>query len=311
MNRLQITTRIGCKIACVYCPQDKLIKAYRQRDGDLLMSTDDFKKYMESVPPEVEIWFTGMCEPWSNPRCTEMVLYVYEKGHSTCVFTTTIGLKASDIDLLKSVSYGFFRIHLPSDPKQEDIEITDEYLDKLDRILRSRIDASYHCQGKKVNLRVQSLLASHGKTVYFADTHHRSGNVRSRGWLKLPRRHGVIGCKRNLRNNILLPNGDVLLCCQDYGMKHVLGNMNFSSYDSLFQGSEYLALREGQKNGAVDILCRYCEEFCYNVDLSAKVYNFPYLLQKGVCGLKSIRSYKHFRFFMNSVFDKIKSPFRR
>jgi hypothetical protein len=32
-------------------------------------------------------------------------------------------------------------------------------------------------------------------------------------------------CDNRLESNILLPNGDLLICCMDYGMEYVFGNL--------------------------------------------------------------------------------------
>ena len=308
MNRLQITTKIGCRIACTYCPQDRFIKAYRDRSSNLLMSLDDFQLYTERIPPEVEIWFAGMCEPWLNPECTEMILYAHKKGHAICVFTTLVGMNVSDIDLLESVPFGFFRIHLPSDSGRENVRTTDNYLNVLDTISRRNISVIFHCHGRRLNSEVKSVLDSHRKAIHFGHTYQRSGNIRLSDRLNLPRRRGAIACRRDLRNNVLLPNGDVLLCSHDYDMKHVLGNMTSSSYDSFFEGNEFLKVRKGLKDESVDILCRHCGQFGYNVDRFARLYNFPYLLDKCFCHLKGVRGYSDLRLFLQRVFDKSKTP---
>lgn len=310
MRRLQITTKIGCENACTYCPQGRFIKAYQSRSSDLVMSLDNFQTYVERIPQEVEIWFAGMCEPWTNPKCTEMILHTYKKGHTVCVFTSLVGMNVSDIDLLESVPFGFFKIHLPSDSNHENIQITDSYLNVLDKISGSSINILFHCHGRKLNLDTKSVLDNYRKTVQFANTYQRSGNIILKDKLNLPRRRGAIGCGRDLQNNVLLPNGDVILCSHDYNMKHVLGNIISSDYDSLFEGVEFLKVRKGQKDESIDILCRHCEQFCYNVDRFAKIYNFPYLLDKCLCHLNGIRSFSDLRLFMRRVLKKLKTPFK-
>jgi hypothetical protein len=91
-------------------------------------------------------------------------------------------------------------------------------------------------------------------------------------------------------------------------MQHVLGNMSSSSYDSLFEGSEFLKIRKGIKDESLDILCRHCEQFGSNVDRFAMIYNFPYLLDKCVCYLKGIRGYSDLRIFTQRVLNKLKTP---
>ncbi|MER9007171.1 SPASM domain-containing protein [Mesorhizobium sp. M0862] len=36
--------------------------------------------------------------------------------------------------------------------------------------------------------------------------------------------------------NVLLPNGDVTLCCTDFERRHVLGNLLRDEYADLFEG---------------------------------------------------------------------------
>lgn len=287
MLRLQITTKIGCTIACSYCPQDRFIKAYRKRSSNLSMSLDSFRTYIEGLPPEVAIWFAGMSEPWLNAECTEMLLYAHKRGHKISVFTTLTGMKSSDIDLLESVPFDFFRIHVPSDSGHENIRINDNYLNVMDRISESKINTSFHCHGRNTNVKVKALLDSKKKAIEWVFTLERSGNLRIKGRLNLPRRRGIIGCGRNLNNNVLLPNGDVILCSNDYGMKHILGNIVSSGYDSLFNGNEFIKIRKGQQDESIDTLCRYCQDFCGNVNLFAKVYNIPYRLNKNIIKLRA------------------------
>jgi len=310
MSQLQVTTRIGCGVACDYCPQDKLIQAYGRRGGDVVMSLDRFRAYLESVPGDVEVWFAGLCEPWLNPQCTEMLLYAHRGGHRISVFTTLVGLSASDVELLESVPYGFFHIHLPSDSRGERIPVTDAYRNTLSRILRSGIPAHFHCHGRRLHPAVGAIVEKRADRISFLRTYRRSGNVESGAWVRLPRRRGVIDCWGLERNHVLLPNGDVLLCSQDYGMKHVLGNLGSSPFESLFQGGEFRRVEQGRKDASVDILCRHCQEFCRNVDWSAKVWNFPYLLEKGLHRLWNVRSYRDVRVLASRLGNRLTACFR-
>ena len=48
LRHLEITTMIGCRVACVYCPQDKI--SHRYQGVDRMMNLDDFKAYIDKVP---------------------------------------------------------------------------------------------------------------------------------------------------------------------------------------------------------------------------------------------------------------------
>jgi hypothetical protein len=94
--------------------------------------------------------------------------------------------------------------------------------------------------------------------------HTRAGNRKLAG-RELPiRKRGRIECGRLARQSVLLPNGDVALCCMDYGLQHVLGNLLSGDYESLFRSDEFLRVRKGLKDGAEEILCRYCA-FAYKI----------------------------------------------
>jgi hypothetical protein len=101
----------------------------------------------------------------------------------------------------------------------------------------------------------------------------RSGNVSVNDWDTPRKRAGRIACKRNLRQNHLLPNADVILCSADYGLKHVLGNLLEQSYESIFQGDEYRKIENSLCDESSDTLCRYCDSFCGYVNFRAKLVN--------------------------------------
>lgn len=61
-----------------------------------------------------------------------------------------------------------------------------------------------------------------------------------------------------MNHSILLPDGSVVLCCMDFGMKHVLGNLAKQSYEELFTGKEMQKIKEAMKDDRLDIICRRC-----------------------------------------------------
>ena len=52
---------------------------------------------------------------------------------------------------------------------------------------------------------------------------------------------------------MLMPNGDVLLCCMDYGMRAPIGNLLMQTWEELDRGTiARLNLNDGQT------ICRNC-----------------------------------------------------
>jgi len=251
-SNLEITTVIGCKNMCSYCPQEKLLNAYK--DNVRIMSFETFKKCIDKVPTDSEIHFTGMAEPFLNPDCMKMIDYAFKKGHEIVLSTTLVGLK--DVSALEKIPFKSFVVHLPSSDTK--ILIDENYLKTLKELSESKIKATYIYHKNlhpKINLpAIKSLLNS------------RAGNLNGG-----PRkRWGEIRCKRT--QPVLLPNGDVVLCCMDYGLKHILGNLLRDSYNDLFFGSEYQKILKAWKDPQIDILCRHCE-FARNVNFTAKILN--------------------------------------
>lgn len=78
---------------------------------------------------------------------------------------------------------------------------------------------------------------------------HKVNKIISRGsnLYKIKRKEKVSGCQRGPYNhNVVLPNGDVCLCCNDWGLDHVLGNLFEKNYNDI------------KKDGPFE-LCHYCE----------------------------------------------------
>jgi hypothetical protein len=95
--------------------------------------------------------------------------------------------------------------------------------------------------------------------------HTRSNNVDTN--FKQRYLNGKIACgviirhhRENYNHNVLLPNGDVVLCCMDYGLKHRLGNLLINKYEDLFKSENYITLMNGLENENIEILCRTCSE---------------------------------------------------
>jgi len=68
-------------------------------------------------------------------------------------------------------------------------------------------------------------------------------------------------------HNVLLPNGDVVLCCMDYSLKHIIGNLFKNDYDDLYLSNELIKIMKENKK-VTHSKCSICKS-CDN----AKVHN--------------------------------------
>jgi len=71
-------------------------------------------------------------------------------------------------------------------------------------------------------------------------------------------------------HNVLLPNGDVVLCCMDYSLKHIIGNLLTNDYDSLYLSSELIKIMKENKKITYSkcSICKSCD--------NAKIHNLTF-----------------------------------
>jgi len=261
---MEVTTKVGCGINCIYCPQDIFIRAYNKRSNAFRMSFKVFKKCIDKIPQTENITFSGMCEPWLNPDCTRMLLYAHKKGFKTIAYTTLTGISLSDIDLIASINNVHLQVHLPSKEKYEKITVDSNYLEVLKKLSKSDIKAYFHCHTKNTLPKIKEILKN---DIKYVPLHSRCGLIKTKG-IEIPKRkRGIISCSWKfgppyLKTSdfaVLLPNGEVLFCCNDFGMKHILGNLLLSDYKFLWRGEEFLKILRGMsKDEKPDIICRNC-----------------------------------------------------
>ena len=263
MNRptLEITTMIGCPLMCNYCPQDSLRDAYG--DDVKYMTLDDFKTIVDRVPVNVRLDFSGQAEPWVNPSCTDMVEYALSRGFTIAIFTTLYNWdeqtvhRMGELLLQYSSQIEIFKIHFPDDKGNMRGWRPSEEWDYAYIGMRTILqNGGIHYEAMTmsdhgVHPAIQHLPGvgvSHG---WAAVAHDRAGTlpmdqVKDQPIKFSPRHQQPIKCsKTDLYNQgVLLPNGEVLLCCMDYDKKHVMGNLLEHGYENLFTNPEMIRLKQ-------------------------------------------------------------------
>jgi sulfatase maturation enzyme AslB (radical SAM superfamily) len=267
---MEITTVIGCRMMCVYCPQSKLTTNYLVRSKDTIMSLDVFKKCIDKIPEKTRIHFSGISEQWLYPDCTEMLLYAWKRNHPITVYSTLIGMDNEDFVQIRHIPFTTFIIHLPDAENKSNIPITPKYLQLLQDITRffnespNRQNFGASCHGNIHPAVLQAIgndaFNSNLNQGVYSQMHDRAGNLET---MEITHRNikGPIKCNltsRILNKNVLLPNGDVLLCCMDYGMEYILGNLLVDEYFSIFESSTILSVIERMDDDSRDLICRHC-----------------------------------------------------
>jgi hypothetical protein len=242
---LDITTAKVCPMKCYpYCPQMKFRTAYG--DASSLLSFDDFALALSHVPKDVGICFSGFCEPFVNPRTTEMVRLAKAQGHEVRIYSTLVGLKSQDVAQLKGF-YDHLVIHLPDNRGIAQIPTTENWRMTLAEVLTT--------------LRVDDFMSMSDGFV----PNDRAGNCDN----AVPRHvRGPFQCNLltapfhlnwlTTPNPVMLPNCDVVLCFMDYTLRHRLGNLKEQTYDQILSGEPFRKVVSARWKFDGTELCRSC-----------------------------------------------------
>lgn len=266
---LEITTVVHCVNVCCYCPQTLLIAKYNNIP-EKRMSLETFKTCIDKIPKDVIIDFSGYAEPFLNQKAPEMMIYAIEKGHKVRLFTTLVGLTLESLDKISNLNFSFVDVHLPDDDGLLKCDVDDKYMEVAHKFKEKMKINNSHVYGKphhKLQPLFPNMRVMQASTQ---DLHTRANNVNTSA-IEIKKHDyitGNIDCdviRREggslLNHNVLLPNGDIMMCCMDYGLEHKFGNLLRDSYEDLFKSDGYNYVREGLKdNSAYDILCRTCKE---------------------------------------------------
>ena len=263
---IEITTRIGCSINCKFCPQKLLLDNYfsENKNRQNEMSIETFKICLEKLPKDCNIIFSGFAEPFLNPNCLEMIRIACESRRNVDLYSTLEGIDISDLKKLINMPIKFMGLHVADKRKYANIKISEEYYQKIKMV----IDAKKKNGAPFVNM-CNAQTEPDDNVVKICDSQYdilttmldRAGNLKDERLYNKKSIHGSISCSicgKEMNHNILLPDGTVVLCCMDYGMKHVLGNLLKQSYEEIFNGMELKRIKKGLLDEKIDILCRNC-----------------------------------------------------
>jgi DNA repair exonuclease SbcCD ATPase subunit len=244
-----------------------LIARYFGRDNenkpDTVMSFETFKTCVDKLPKGTRIDFSGMAEPWLNPDCTQMVLYAGEQGFPIAIYSTLVGMSKEDFNKIKELKCEEFVVHIPDDKSNAHIEVTKEYIELLEEVMKyeqsdgCKLVTGVSCHAG-IHPDIKEAIPSNSKLI--TEIHNRAGNIEN-DYVESKENKGeiiCINCEDDVHHNVLLPDGTVLLCCMDYGMKHILGNLLMQSYEDIHKSEEARRVQSGLKDDSVDILCRKC-----------------------------------------------------
>jgi hypothetical protein len=192
------------------------------------MSLDLFKECLKTVPKSVEIIFSGFSEPFGNPNAIDMLEYVASHNYKLSLFSTLMGASEDSVKRLSRLKYVRFCVHVP-DGVNCTIPLTEEYMRNF-----------FYAVG-------------HVRNTYFSimNKNFNSNNRENVTRGNLPKPKPVQYCDLPYYPDfVLLPNGNLQLCCMDFGLNNTVGNLQKSSYSSI--------RKDFFKKNKKFNLCRYC-----------------------------------------------------
>lgn len=231
MYWVEITSKIGCSNNCKYCPQSTLLSAYKSKIHQ--MSISSFNNLLKNVDNKTtQIHFSGFSEIFLHPEGHIFMAMAYQRGFEVCLFSTLVGFNSEKALFLKKagVELTWARFHEFDGPNFNPKIFKDNCDLFKDTIPCPRYESS----------RVDRPIS-------------RGGSLWDPGYYE-----GAIECIRFFCN-VLLPDGNIVLCCSDFGLKHPIGNLFNNHYDSLefnLKREEYRTLAMTPKGS---IICRSCE----------------------------------------------------
>lgn len=257
------TLKIGCRLNCKYCPQQLLLKRYGQvfgADAKRELSFEDFCIMLDRIAEGSVISIAGMSEPFLNRDCAKMIKYAYEKGYGIILPTTFQGATKEDIDLISGVCFKELWLHIPDQEGNSQFIIDDHYKSVLKYALSKFEVSAFSCHG--MPRKDMEWCIDRRKTLG-NEMMNRAGNLDCPE-LRTYQHKGRITCAAGSFTGIagpspvVLPNGAVIRCCQDYGLRHIYGNLLTQTWQEIVAGEEYKKFESGMTDESIDSLCRSC-----------------------------------------------------
>lgn len=265
---LEITPKIGCCVSCKYCPQNLLLNEYF-RENKVRKSQLDFKEYkyiLDKLPRNTLIEWAGFVEPFLNEAAADMMLYTQEMGFEQTLFTTLVGMKEEDFEKIRNIPFKIVCLHTPDKYGYAKISLTPDYLKMFEKVVQAKnaLGDSFVTTANCQSIPHPAILPlTTGKLKIYTELSDRAGILDSEESQEIAHfnKTGPIWCDRAeaLNHNVLLPDGTVVLCCNDFGLRHVLGNLLTDNYEEIMKSKVMRKVKCALRtDNHIPVICRKC-----------------------------------------------------
>lgn len=272
---IEITTNIGCARRCTYCPQDVLVQTYKSYDdAEHQLNPASFERMVSNFPENLLIYWTGYSEPLQNKYFPELFDIISKAGHESHISTTLFSVNQQSIEVIcDRKRWARVSLHLPDESGHMRAKIDDAYLSNLKEVVKTMIPEVdlIHVFGT-LNEKIKNLFLTpemqpfaskfniHEFPLDSTYATSRANNLKTNQTRSTPiAQDGVyLYCNAGRFNQpVLLPNGDLSLCCMDYGLTKIIGNILHEPYDSIITRSSIY------NSYNIPKLCYQCEWASY------------------------------------------------
>jgi len=248
---LNITATSSCKASCVYCPQDRFTSAMKGQPRHLSRL-----EFVELLPALAGthfdvVSFGGFTEPFENPEIVELITMASEQPFvdQIHVYTNGEGLTPSIAEELRGVRLGCVDISchgLDADtyrrtrPFLDVARIRENVLSLLQNranIDRLTISVTGPFGSPASLAELETLCSQYGARFERRDLHSRAGLLHIGRAAKVVKSGPFRCAKFDFGKPVLLPGGDLVLCCQDFALEHVIGNLHRQTFEETLRDS--------------------------------------------------------------------------
>jgi radical SAM protein with 4Fe4S-binding SPASM domain len=233
----------------------------------------DLLAVLVKLPKNTRIDFSGMSEPWANPACTTMLEMVLYMGFKVAIYTTLYGM--TDPESVRTVleqhpdQVEVIMLHLPdANGNMKGWKNSDEWQKAAAVITNTKVPCGIGAMTMDKNGVVHPDLQPMVGQLAGWVGHTRADSldtkqVEGQALSITPHNTFSLTCASTpfYDRNVLLPNGDVVLCCMDYNLKHVIGNLLEQTYEEMMQGKplqDLIKMNEADGFNKCSI-CKSCE----------------------------------------------------
>lgn len=257
---LELSLLKTCPVNCDYCPQETLKNAVRRTNSvEGCLDPLDARSCVRnaSIDPggivPVDVYFAGFTEPLLSPHFVSIFrsCEVEAEVRSIVVYSTGRGIDPAKIDIMRrSKKLALVDWHLPATCGEDATSWHFmQHMPAIREIGVERQRASVIVDRKaKVDLEpLRSQLPFELRRVHKIS---RAGNVPH---VASRIAAGAVTCCKvhETPRPIVLPGGDVSICCNDFGLELIIGNLKSQTWDEL----DFDRVRRLQQDPSSGALC--------------------------------------------------------